>query len=169
MTPTEEKQWLEEHIPHRIRVMLASTAELSACRTNGEPSFNDDVVERCWTDAVWEGRLSALRWLCEFVGVQMGFKSGQAERPKAWPTDTNVRHLSGGVLLPLPSPEADLLAKAWKACTQGSVHPTHNSNHPRIDDPERTKAFEIIKNHLSTTVYSAEPDWIAKWVLQPSK
>jgi hypothetical protein len=57
MTPAEEKRWLEENIPHRIRVMLASTTELSSLRPNGGSSFSDPVVKRCWTDAAWEGRL----------------------------------------------------------------------------------------------------------------
>lgn len=169
MTPSEEQQWLQEHIPHRIRVMLASTEELSKLRASGKPSFGDSVVERCWTDAVWEGRLSALRWLCEFVGVQMGFKSGKPEAPKLRGADINIRHLGGGALIPLSSAEAGVLAKAWKACTQASLHPTNNSGHPPIDDAERTAAFDIIKTHLGATVYSSEPDWIKKWVLQPSK
>jgi hypothetical protein len=58
-----------------------------------------------------------------------------------------------------------LLFAAWKACTKGSVHPTHQSGHPTIDDPERTRAFAIIKAHLSATIYSTSPDWIERWVL----
>ena len=126
MSKPEQDKWLQDHIPHRVRVMLASTKELQKRRPSGQPTWPDQTVERCWTDAVWEGRLSALRWLCEFVGVQDD-GTGKAKRPRKWPSDTDIEDLPKGKCVDLPSPEATDLALVWKACTQGSVHPTRTS------------------------------------------
>lgn len=166
LTKAEQDKWLHEDIPHRIRAMFASTAELGARHPGGEPTWPDDVVKRCWTDCVWEGRLSALRFLCEFLGVKHSGSRPEAARDH--PDQACITDLPNGATIPLTSPEAKVLADAWRACTKGSVHPTHNSNHPPINDGERSKAFKIILEHLTRTIYRSEPDWLKNWVLTPS-
>lgn len=171
MTQAEIDEWLHDHIPHRIRVMLASTERLQKLTGTNEPNWPDPIVRRCWTDAVWEGRLSALRWLCEFVGVKQdnNGRPVQAKPSGRHSTDIWIDHLPNGLPVGIGSPEATTLADAWRACTQGSVHPTHGSGHPPIGDLQREEAFSVICEHLSMTIYRDKRDWMNELVLQPPK
>lgn len=169
----EIRQWLVLHIPHRMRILFASTGELDNLRPKGRPSWPDLIVKRCWTDAVWDGRLVAMRWSCEFVGITMD-KSGNPQKHDVSQSkdprrehDINITALPAGQLIDVHSDDATVIAKAWKATTQISLHPTHDSNPPPIDDNARSNAFRIIREHLTNTIYKDCPDWIEQWVLQP--
>lgn len=79
----DEKEWLEKHIPHRVRACLATHPLRSRylpavglkdpVRASGEAtSVEAKIIRRCELAAIGEGRLAAVRWLIEFVGIKGG-------------------------------------------------------------------------------------------------
>ena len=110
----------------------------------------------CFERAVWEGRMVAMRWLIDFVGIAAD-REGKPRRP-TWYSDADVSITDiGGQKIELSSPEAATLAKVWQGCSQASSHPTQDSNHPPVDPMTLDKALRIIVDHLQRTIYSGSP------------
>jgi len=159
--PVEINDWLEKNIPHRIRACLAITTRLGD-RLGGLPEWpiktdNERIARRCETDAIWEGRIAAMRWLIELVGLTRDRNGNPIAKPRNPnnSTDFFLDDLPGGTLIAQTSTEAPTLATVWKGSTQGSSHPTLNSGHPPVNEPELAAALDVIIKHLGATVYKA--------------
>lgn len=141
-------EWLSQHIPHRVRTALSGTELLvkllqarygvQNVRTAGlqvhleKPA--DFVALACASNAIWEGRLVATRWLIEFIGIKADPTTELPKQNKKDPRratfDLHIEDLRPGTYLPITDPGAYTLAKVWIGCTRASSHPTYNSNHP---------------------------------------
>ena len=157
MTPEEKQEWLKGHIAHRMRCSLAITPVLLArypdVQLPSPKTAEEAIVRRCETDSIWEGRLAAMRWLIEFLGVSQD-RHGQPCRPNRSKLHQKwIGDLDSGAAFDLQSADAFVLSNAWKGCTEGVSHPTHLSGHPPINDPERNAALHIIIDHLDRTIY----------------
>ncbi len=163
MDATEQNQWLAEHIPYRLRASFA----LSPLQDEFMPRSVHEQTPNCTKagfliTAAFEGRMTAMRWLIELVGVCE--RKGKPDRPRQFPTAVSIQSLQDeDQRIDLFSDEAQFLAKVWTACSQASAHPTQGTNHPTIDNPTLDKALRIIVNHLQRTVYSGRsPNLIAE-------
>jgi hypothetical protein len=148
MFPSDQEKWRAQHIPHRLRVCLA-----------GSPLQRELMLENiatyCIVAAAAEGRMAAIRWLIEFVGIR-DFK-GRPGRPNRHRTDVSISLIQGGKEIDLSSPEAATLASVWKACSQASGHPTQDTNHPDIDGQVIDKALRIIISQSQTNDLLIQP------------
>lgn len=172
-----QRRWLETEIPHRVRVLYASTAELNQmfkerfgrCPSDAFPAFEDELAwikRRCETDAIWEGRLCALRYLIEFVGIKWSNRSSKPVRAETQnEDDCRIDQIAHGQLVPIDSPDARLLAETWRGCTKASSHPTAADDFNVGKDQERMKAVAIIVAHLGKTIYQGRSTWIRDLVL----
>jgi hypothetical protein len=68
-------------------------------------------------------------------------------------TVMRIDRIDGGVLFDIKGAAASKLASAYKACSQACSHPTVDTNHPKIGEPELIEALTIIVNHLQSTIY----------------
>jgi hypothetical protein len=127
-TPGPYLDWFVQHIPHRVRSAFAGTEmlvlKLSDCcfgkenvRTAGFDaritSQADSVALHCLDNAVWEGRLTAMRWLIDFVGVRCD-KNGKPSRPAQKPHDCRIDKMAASLFplfktLTLPPPSARII------------------------------------------------------------
>lgn len=158
MDRQEQKEWISNHIPHRVRAAIArlrmedSLLGVSAFINPIPKTEEEKVYWRCATDSIWEGRLAATRWLIEFVGIQRD-TNGNPPRPKWRDNDACIDDFEGGRLFDLSSGNARILADVWKGCTQASSHAT-KTGHPSVCD--RTVlpgALKIVLDHLQETIY----------------
>jgi hypothetical protein len=158
MDATEQNQWLAEHIPHRLRAGMAGLPlqEERMPETAEEPTRQ---LIRDWfvRTAAFEGRMVAMRWLIEFVGVGERNKVGKVCAPNRKPNDVSIKMMEGGREIELDSEAAEILANVRKGCTQASAHPTRDTNHPSVEDLKLDHALRIIVKHLERTVYSERP------------
>lgn len=170
MKPTDQVQWLAEHIPHRLRACLAELPlQNELMPANASETLRLGIRARCCDAAAWEGRMAAARWLIEFVGIAAD-PNGNPRRPtKYGEADASITSIRGKETdrIDLGSSEARRLAKVWKGCSQASGHPTHDSNHPPVDPLALDKALRIIVNHLEKTIYSAHPGRLVGETLVP--
>jgi hypothetical protein len=153
MDHAAQDEWLVTHIPHRIRAAIARLPlqeELLAALLVAD---SHAVRARCDGNAIWEGRLVAVRWLIEFVGVKD--KHGKPARPTPVGADASISMMSGGTPFDLQLPDAIFLARVWKGCSQASSHATHASSHPPVGEAELDRAMSIVMAHLDRTVYAA--------------
>ena len=99
--------------------------------------------------------MTAMRWLIMFVGV-----SGEIGVPMMAQlrliTDVRIDRLDGGVPFDLSSPEASVLEKVWRGCSQATSHPTQDTNHPDVTVKPLAKALHIVIAHLERTIYAAK-------------
>lgn len=164
--PDPYLDWFVQHIPHRVRSAVAGAEMLvlklqerfgkDNVRTAGFESRiltkADSVALHCVDNAVWEGRLTATRWLIDFVGIS-GDKNGKPSRPAQRAHDWRIAQM-GGPLFPLAGADAPKLADVWLGCTKATSHPTRGSNHPPVDPNELNLAVAIVVAHLDTNLYS---------------
>jgi hypothetical protein len=157
--------WFVQHIPHRVRSALAATEMLvlklqdrfgkETVRTAGFEaritSQADSVALHCADNAVWEGRLTATRWLIDFVGVNSD-KRGTPSRPAQKPHDWRIDKM-GASLFPLSGADAQKLADVWLGCTKATSHPTRGSGHPPVDPNELNAAIAIVIEYLDKNLY----------------
>jgi len=161
MDLNEQHEWMDRHIPHRVRAAIAlSNMENSLLRVQPFilPQLQTDADKlfwRCATDSIWEGRLAATRWLIEFVGVRMSRKGTPARCDKSFPEDVLIDDFNGGSLLGYSTDEGKLIANVWKGCSQASSHATNAYSHSPVNDKERCEALKIILDHLQSTIYKA--------------
>jgi hypothetical protein len=160
MDTSEQKKWLETHIPHRVRAAIArlNRLENSVLRVRAfiDPvpkTAEEKVYWRCATDSIWEGRLAATRWLIEFVGIKQG-KGGK------YPDDVHIQDFDGGVPL-----NRQTLASVWKGCSQASSHPT-SGNHPAVDEKHLANSLAIVLEHLQNTIYQTAGKTLRDFVLE---
>ena len=158
--------WFVQHIPHRIRATLAGTEMLvqklqqkfgkQNVRTAGVHANvtcqADSVALLCSTNAIWEGRLTATRWLIDFIGISCD-RNGQPARPVQKPHDWRIDKL-GGNYFPLTDANAQKLADVWLGCTKATSHPTRGSNHPPVDPDELNAAISIVVDYLEKHLYA---------------
>jgi hypothetical protein len=157
MNPSDEQAWLGQHIPHRLRACLTWLPLQSELLTTiTDANAHASIMHRCFLHTVSEGRMAAMRWLIEFVGIRD--VNGKPEQPKLRKTDVSISFIQGGKPIDIDSTEAMFLAKVWKGCSQASGHPTQDTNHPDVDPKTLDKALRIIVGHLKRTIYSADPD-----------
>jgi hypothetical protein len=170
MHPTNQDQWLAEHIPHRLRACLAELPlQNELMPANASETLRLRIRARCCDAAAWEGRMTAARWLIEFVGIAAD-ADGNPRRPtKYGEADFSITSIRGKETdrIDLASLEARTLAKLWKGCSQASGHPTQDSDHPPVDPLALDKALRIIISHLEKTIYSASPGKLVAETLVP--
>ncbi|HEY5991426.1 MAG TPA: hypothetical protein VIU10_02510 [Candidatus Udaeobacter sp.] len=158
MNATEQNEWLAEHIPHRFRACIACLPFQEECMPQSADEGTRQIIRDLLVrTAAFEGRLVAMRWLIEFVGVGERNKAGKVCRPRRKPNDVSIEMIEGGKEIDLDSNDAEILANVRKGCTQASAHPTRDTNHPRVNAPELDEALRIIVKHLNHTVYSGRP------------
>jgi len=161
MDQQEQSKWITTHIPHRVRAAIARLPlEGSLLRVTAsiDPELRtevDKIYWRCATDSIWEGRLTATRWLIEFVGVKQDRRGNPAVCEKnKFGNDVRIDDFDGGKLLAHSTHEGQLLASVWKGCSQASSHATNAYRHPSVDD--RTvlpEVLRIVLDHLQKTIY----------------
>lgn len=177
--PDPYLDWYVQHIPHRIRAAIAGTEMLvvklqarfgkDKVRTAGYEARiatqADSVALLCIDNAVWEGRLTATRWLIDFLGISSN-KHGTAGRPGQKLHDWRIDKL-GVPLFPLTGTDAQKLADIWLGCTKATSHPTRGSGHPPVDPNELNAAIAIIIEYLDKQLYSPKGrDILADTLLQ---
>lgn len=175
MDDNDKQQWLRDHIPHRVRACLAITPLLTdylgTDRAQPGPTDRDNdliykIIQRCETDCIWEGRLIALRWLIEFVGVKAN-NDGKPERCKPRKDDDLwIEDIDCNGAFDLQLPESQLLADFWCIATKASAHSTWKSQHTSACDERRNRAARLLIDHLGRTIYKDEPNWIKKYILK---
>jgi hypothetical protein len=155
MPSDDQKKWLDQHIPHRLHAALADLPlQREIIQALGE-SHRQEIEERCKVSATTQGRLAAIRWLIEFIGVQD--RRGKPDRPRQSSTnstDISISQIQGGKAFDLSLPEAEKLRQVWKGCAQAVGHPTDRTNHPPVNDKELDEALRIIRAHLESTIYA---------------
>lgn len=117
-------------------------------------SAADSVALHCVQSAIWEGRLTATRWLIDFLGVSCdknGHPSRSAQKLHDWRIDK-----MGAPLFPLDDGNAQKLADVWLGCTKATSHPTRGSDHPPVDPNELNAAVAIVIEYLDRTLYKPE-------------
>ena len=112
----------------------------------------DSVAAHCLDNAVWEGRLTATRWLIDFVGVCC--RNGKPDRPcVVKPDDWRIDKMVADSLFPLNGADAQKLADVWLGCTKATSHPTRDSGHPPVDPTELNAAVAIVVDYLDCVLY----------------
>ncbi len=71
ISPDEVRLWLWQHIPFRVTAAIAGTSICDEWAA-AEPPLGMPIGLRlvCLNDAAYQGQISAVRWLIEFVGLQ---------------------------------------------------------------------------------------------------
>jgi len=171
MDNAAQNAWLTTHIPHRIRAVIARLPLQEELLKSISAKDPQKIKERCEGNSIWEGRLVAVRWLIEFIGVTQD-KNGKPVRPKRRnPTgaDVSIERIAGGALFDLQSSDAIVLARVWKGCSQASSHATHASGHPPVDEVTIDSALRIVIAHLDRTIYATQPRKVASASLHLEK
>jgi hypothetical protein len=172
LSTAEVQEWLEKHIPHRIRASFALTRALEkhigALPHSSLSSRDEKIARRCETDSIWEGRIIAMRWLVELVGLTQDRNGNPIAKTPKFPSDFLIQHLPGGIPISPSSTEATALAKVWKGSTQGTSHPTHNSSHPPVNEQELEDALAVIVDHLDKTIYAPQRKKVVDVSLVPA-
>lgn len=164
-TPDPHLDWYVQHVPHRVRAAIAGTEILvlklqerfgkNNVRTAGYEARvtcqADSVALLCTDNAVWGGRLTATRWLIDFLGISSD-KHGNPSRPAQKPHDWRVDKL-GAPFFPLTGADAQKLADIWLVCTKATSHPTRGSNHPPVNPNELNSAIVVIIEYLEKQLY----------------
>ena len=168
-SPNDRDDWLHHHIPYRIRAGLAGLSFASEfLPATADAALRARFAEACLQNAACEGRMAAIRWLIDFIGVRD--KQGEPARPHRWGDhDVSITSLPGGREIDLDSDEAETLRRVWKACSQASSHATHDSKHFPVDAKTLEEALRIIVRHLDKTVYSAGQEAVSANLAEPKK
>ncbi|HTB61986.1 MAG TPA: hypothetical protein VK737_00240 [Opitutales bacterium] len=154
MNEKEQQEWLNKHIPHRVCACLSDSKQGSQILAEKSDSEKVHHIDLFTKTAAFEGRLAAIRWLIEFVGISEA--GGKAKRPRRQSTDAYILKINGGKEIELDSKNAKILARVWKGCSQASSHPTFGSEHPPVGKDELSEALQIILEHLDSTIYEGK-------------
>jgi hypothetical protein len=154
LNPAAQQEWLTQHIPHRLRAILARIPMPFPWDVPIAPiGQRDEISRHCIWAAIHEGRLTSIRWLIMFVGIQE--KAGRAvEWRLSHKNDMRIDNLAGGIILTAARPDALKLALVWKGCSQATSHATEDANHPDLSDATLAEAMGIIIAHLEQTIYA---------------
>lgn len=184
------QQWLSKHLPHRVRVMLAGTKRLNEilppsanvqevqqpCQDGPwEPRQCQMTTERtrqqCEKNAIWEGRLSTLRWFIEFIGAR-----DEANNSKSKYEDARLSRLCEMLhldphKLKLSEPEKEYLERFWQACSRRCVHAADpvraGEEAMQLNDEQQSCATGIILRQLKVNLYQqCEDDESDAWLRQ---
>lgn len=170
ITPADIQDWLfrstptkpRNHVPHRIRALWANLASLDQRQKSSPESISSTRVQRirrrCETDAIWEGRIAALRWLIEFIEIKPA--------PKHEKDACKASDFYGAVPFS-PGKDLDDLADYWMSCTKATSHATHASGHTDLNDAVFDKARTLICSHLNATIYKNLKTTVEDEALQP--
>lgn len=160
--PSIQKEWLEQHIAHRLRASLAGSPFLWQLINQQHASAEEGAkkYDFCRDMAMFEGRQAAVRWLIEFVGVSADSKGNPKESQirrnrKGKQFDVDIMDLPGGEYFDLNHKDAKLLAEVWLGCSQATSHPTFGSNHPSTARDRVVHATRIVVEHMQRTIYAA--------------
>jgi hypothetical protein len=170
LTTDEKELWRNVHIPNRVRAATAllpmqnSLLQNVATTTFQRATRQQRINCRCITDSIWEGRQAATRWLLDLLAVNQD-NTGNPCRPRKYDDDVDLTDL-GGTIFDLAHPDAKKLCALWKGCSQASSHPTHESNHPPIDEKHLVETLNIVIKHLQDTLYGPASEIIVDYVLQ---
>ena len=95
-----------------------------------------------------------MRWLIEFVGIVKN-QNGAADRPKPHRNGKSVMIDGlGGIPFDLNNKDdAKELADIWQGCSQSSLHPTTDTNHPPVGEKDLSHALPILLGHLEKFLY----------------
>jgi hypothetical protein len=162
----EQDVFLLQHVPHRLCAASTWLKLPHKWVMPKEPALpNNHFHVWCTGRSVDEGRYAAMRWLTEFVGVKMAWVGRRGVRPKV-PKDrpdqmVTIRRFNGGRFFPLGTRHSALLARIWKGCTQASVHPTRDTNHPDVSEGTLAKGLTLILDHLDAHLY--RPNHLHLW------
>jgi hypothetical protein len=104
MDPDEQNNWLTVHIPHRVRAAIArlhleeSLLHVAPFIDPDRPTVQAEIYWSRATDSIWEGRLAAIRWLIEFVGIKQNDdgKPAVSKPNKFHPEDVWIEYFDGG-------------------------------------------------------------------------
>jgi hypothetical protein len=163
MDQETQLRWLQSHIPHRIR---AASAKLNVEHSLIGESLaidhpNLDTPEKkfawgCMTDSVWEGRLTATRWLIEFAGIKQsdGKPVTSVMLNPRFPDDVNITALDGGEPIPTSHALAQRLSDLWTRCSQATSHATKEKTDDEPMEAKIVEAVTLIMEHLQNTVYN---------------
>lgn len=168
MDTAAQKEWLVTHLPHRVRAAMARLPFQDELLKSISAAEAPEIRVRCDGNAIWEGRLAAVRWLIEFIGVKED-RSGKPARPKPRGADSSIVQLAGGRLFDLMAPEAVFLARLWKGCSQAGSHATHASGHPPVNEAQLDHAMRIVTAHLDATIYASHSRKVAAASLHMEK
>jgi hypothetical protein len=117
-------------------------------------ALDDKVRRRCETDSIWEGRQASLRWLIEFVGITQDKHGVPRQRvPNPALHDVAITDFAGGTFVPITSPEAAILAAAWRGVTRASGHASRDYQHPDVSEAALSQALDLVLTHLQSTIY----------------
>ena len=176
MDAAEQARWLKNHIPHRIRAagarlpMENSLLQVTAIMDPHPLTAQGRIFWRFATDSIFEGRLAAMRWLIEFIGVKENRQGQPAEcRPSPkFPDDRFIEDISGGVFFSTNAPGAQLLAQVWGGCSQASSHATTDTHrHHPIDEKTLAEALTLIMDYLQAGIYDTAGAKLRDYVLEP--
>ena len=137
---------------------VAFTTGQTTVRTGGIHALTettpDWIALRCASNAMWEGRLVATRWLIDFIGIKADKATGVALRNrKIGQHDWDIENLRPGSYFNPSGPGSQTLADIWLGCTRASSHPTWKSGHPSVKPDRLNAALEIVMNHLQRELY----------------
>ncbi len=121
-----------------------------------DPAMSGDPFHIwCIGRSVDEGRMAAMRWLIEFVGIVRTEPSSRAARktPHQNGFDVMITDCSGGTAFDHKHPDAKKLADLWKGCSQASMHATGDTGHPDVSPHKIAEALEIVLKHLDAHLY----------------
>ena len=168
LNPEEQDQWLAEHVPYRVRASLTDLDfQNEFMPLDADKQTREKILLHCLQSSVVEGRLAAMRWLIEFVGVAGDCEGNPKTPDNRRASDIQITQL-GGKQIDLESVEAKVLSKVWKACSQASGHPTQGTNHPSLDLKVLNEALRMIIRHLENTIYNSGTRKLQDEVMIPS-
>ena len=152
----EQRRWLVDHIPYRIRAVLTGLPIDPPWRIplSSGGMQRDPLANACAWAAIHEGRLSAMRWLIGFIGIKMDRNGGPGASKRGRDTDTFISDLPGGVRFDPNADGADTLATVWLGCSQAGGHATHGTEHPDISDTRLAAALFLVLTHLERSIYA---------------
>jgi hypothetical protein len=164
LPPATQREWLRQHIPHRICAALTWLTINGDWAMPPDPEWKDKEKDKfhiwCIGRSVDEGRKAAMRWLIEFVGIAKN-KKEMPDKPNYKPKDVWIEHFTPGILFNLADPNAQKLADVWQGCSQASMHSTKDTNHPFVDPPDLAEALKIAIEHLEKNLYA--PNQFILW------
>lgn len=161
ISPDEARVWLWQHIPFRVTAAIVETIICEEwAATTPRVMMPPGIRSVCWNDAAYQGRISAVRWLIEFIGIQEHSKkpvpsfAANAIAHGKPTTDFGIGMLPGGVFMSTSYADAAFLARTWKGCVQAISHPTRNTNHPPVEVETLTRAMRVVLPFMDGSIYA---------------
>lgn len=156
-----DKKWLCFDIPYRVRAGIGIDSYLLR---HYDASYAGLVLPAtlgglCVHHGVHQGRMVAIRWLIEFIGIKAARDSLKPVKSKAASADPGfdfgIEKIRGGKYFELDHSDAPKLARVWDGCSKAVMHPTEKSDHPPVDNDVLSEAMVIILFHLERTIYAS--------------